>query len=265
MQVIKPDSDFEQVSGQVIREFDVITIGVYAKLLSFGKNWNLNIKGLSKALKLSIDKTRKAITELESAGFIVRKAIYNGNKLKGWEYTIYGNCVEESERSKAGFSVSQNQTTLKSDNTENDQDNNNIFEDNNILKRNNKNEIYSLGTTLPSSNNPINTQNNPHPKVAATPSPKVQYAEFVKMTEKEYKSLVSVYGEKITNEFIKILDNYKGSSGKTYKNDYRAILTWVVDRYKKDHNIVTITPTDDKPRWMKLGYPSEEAFNNRFK
>ena len=29
------------------------------------------------------------------------------------------------------------------------------------------------------------------------------------------------------------LDNYKGSSGKTYKSDYRAILSWVIEKIKE--------------------------------
>ena len=33
-----------------------------------------------------------------------------------------------------------------------------------------------------------------------------------------------------TDELIRVLDNYKGSSGKKYKSDYRAILTWTVER-----------------------------------
>jgi hypothetical protein len=63
---------------------------------------------------------------------------------------------------------------------------------------------------------------------------KVFYAEFVSMTEIEYQKLVAEHGELATKEMIKILDNYKGSKGKTYKNDYRAILTWVVSRYEED-------------------------------
>lgn len=58
--------------------------------------------------------------------------------------------------------------------------------------------------------------------------PKVKYAEFVSMTEAEHQKLLETYGEADTQELIEILDNYKGSKGKTYKNDYRAILSWVV-------------------------------------
>ncbi|MED1954631.1 hypothetical protein [Brevibacillus centrosporus] len=58
----------------------------------------------------------------------------------------------------------------------------------------------------------------------------VQYAEFVFMTIEEYEKLVEEYGEADTLRFIKTLDNYKGANGKKYKDDYRAILSWVVER-----------------------------------
>ena len=57
---------------------------------------------------------------------------------------------------------------------------------------------------------------------------KKNYAEFVSMTKEEYKKLVDKYGKEFTDKCIEVLDNYKGSSGKKYKSDYRAILTWVV-------------------------------------
>lgn len=63
---------------------------------------------------------------------------------------------------------------------------------------------------------------------------KVQYAEYVTMTESERQKLVEEYGEKMTERMITMLDNYKGSTGKKYKSDYRAILSWVVDKIKKE-------------------------------
>ena len=63
--------------------------------------------------------------------------------------------------------------------------------------------------------------------------PKIHFAEFVTMTNAEHEKLVSTYGKEFANQCIQVLDNYKGSNGKTYKSDYRAILTWVVDEVKK--------------------------------
>lgn len=65
-------------------------------------------------------------------------------------------------------------------------------------------------------------------------SSKNKYAEFVKMEVREYQNLIERYGEQATQKLIELLDNYKGSSGKTYKSDYRAILNWVVDKAKKE-------------------------------
>ncbi|MCR8983177.1 phage replisome organizer N-terminal domain-containing protein [Brevibacillus laterosporus] len=60
--------------------------------------------------------------------------------------------------------------------------------------------------------------------------PKKKYAEFVSMTEEEYEKLVSKHGKYLAEKMIEKLDNYKGSKGKTYKSDYRAILNWVEDK-----------------------------------
>lgn len=63
---------------------------------------------------------------------------------------------------------------------------------------------------------------------------KVQFAEFVSMTNDEYTSLVTKVGEQGAKRCIEILDNYKGSSGKKYSSDYRAILNWTIARYDEE-------------------------------
>lgn len=77
----------------------------------------------------------------------------------------------------------------------------------------------------------IGKVNNKAKKEAAE---KTQYADYVFMTTKEYEKLIEQYGEPMTKRMIEILDNYKGSSGKKYKSDYRTILNWVVERVKKE-------------------------------
>lgn len=62
---------------------------------------------------------------------------------------------------------------------------------------------------------------------------KIHFAEFVSMTNAEYEKLVSTYGKDFANQCINSLDNYKGSTGKKYKSDYRAILSWVIDKVKQ--------------------------------
>ena len=67
----------------------------------------------------------------------------------------------------------------------------------------------------------------------ATEESKVKYGEYVSMTENEYASLIKKVGKRGADACIEKLDNYKGSSKKTYASDYRAILNWVVDETRK--------------------------------
>lgn len=60
--------------------------------------------------------------------------------------------------------------------------------------------------------------------------PKAQWAENVTMTNAEYQALLDTHGPADTTRLIEILDNYKGCTGKTYASDYRAILSWCVDK-----------------------------------
>ena len=68
---------------------------------------------------------------------------------------------------------------------------------------------------------------------------KKNFGEFVTMTDEEYSKLVDTHGSEFVVQCIGTLDNYKGSSGAKYKSDYRAILSWVVDRVNQKCNVVT--------------------------
>ncbi len=66
---------------------------------------------------------------------------------------------------------------------------------------------------------------------------KIKFAEFIAMTNDEYQSLIAneqLGCEAAVKRCIEILDNYKGSTGRKYKSDYRAILSWVIDRYLEE-------------------------------
>lgn len=82
-------------------------------------------------------------------------------------------------------------------------------------------------------------------------TPKTRYADFVSLKESEYQKLVDKHGEELTKRMIEILDNYKGSTGKKYKDDYRTILNWVVKRVEEEE--AQVKPTlrkqqgQDKP------------------
>ncbi|MBO8169986.1 MAG: hypothetical protein H0Z35_12500 [Thermoanaerobacteraceae bacterium] len=63
---------------------------------------------------------------------------------------------------------------------------------------------------------------------------KIKYAEFVSMTEVEHQKLIERFGREKTARMIEVLDNYKGAKGRQYKSDYRAILSWVVDKVEQE-------------------------------
>lgn len=65
---------------------------------------------------------------------------------------------------------------------------------------------------------------------------KTLYRDSVYLSDEEVEKLVLEHGQKFTDDCIELLDNYKGSSGKNYKSDYKAILTWVVARVKQNMN-----------------------------
>ena len=71
-------------------------------------------------------------------------------------------------------------------------------------------------------------------KEKAAKKVKYKYAEFVTLTRDEYAKLCEQFGEDPAKRMVEILDNYKGAKGKRYRSDYRAILTWVVDRYNEE-------------------------------
>lgn len=65
---------------------------------------------------------------------------------------------------------------------------------------------------------------------------KIQFAEFVHLKQNEYDELVNRFGENGARDIITILDNYKGSSGKKYVSDYRAMSSWVIKRYEEEQS-----------------------------
>lgn len=72
------------------------------------------------------------------------------------------------------------------------------------------------------------------PLTPLSPPAAVQWAENVTMTNDEHDKLLAAHGPADTARLIEILDNYKGSTGKRYRSDYRAILSWCTDRLEEE-------------------------------
>lgn len=82
---------------------------------------------------------------------------------------------------------------------------------------------------------------------------KLKFADTVKLYQKEWDSLVEKFGEPFASKLIEELDYYKGSSGKRYKSDYKAILNWVVEKCEKKY-----------PQLKKVEKKTETSSSNPF-
>lgn len=92
----------------------------------------------------------------------------------------------------------------------------------------------------PTSNQPATNQHLTTNKESSNKAKKAKqvnkntYGECVKLSDGEVEKLKAEFGQVGLTKMITILDNYKGSSGKKYVSDYKAILSWVVKRYQDE-------------------------------
>lgn len=89
--IIEAKDNFQKVAKDIIfsKEVDVLTLGIYVKVLCLGKAWKLNVKGLASKLHLSTDKIRSSFATLEKAGYLRRTRTHGPNgRFVGWDYEI---------------------------------------------------------------------------------------------------------------------------------------------------------------------------------
>jgi hypothetical protein len=75
------------------------------------------------------------------------------------------------------------------------------------------------------------------------------------LTDDEYARLISDYGEDVTKQYIKKVDEYCEQSGKTYKNYNLAIRNTFMsrDNVKKEQNKLPTEADYDFSDWYKEG------------
>ncbi len=72
------------------------------------------------------------------------------------------------------------------------------------------------------------------PRAVSEQPVKIQFADFVTLTQREHDLLVAKHGEEDAARCIEILNNYKGQEGKKYDSDFYAINNWVVKRLAEE-------------------------------
>ena len=63
---------------------------------------------------------------------------------------------------------------------------------------------------------------------------KLQFAEYVTLTQREHDLLIAKRGEEDAAAMIDILNNYKGSKGVKYVSDFCALNGWVSKRLAEE-------------------------------
>lgn len=186
-----------------------------------GKYWMyLPVKGFAEHFDyMTIDVIRRTKEKLVSKGALI--TTFSKSRDRTMWYTLAPEIIEHLSKYPTNWQNSQMQLAdLPNANGE-------------IAKCN-----TVIINTISNNNPPIYPPKTSKRKKAA-PTPIVQFAEFVAMTNAEYEALIAKLGSKsAADKCIELLDNYKGSSGKKYRSDYRAILSWVIDKYKQQHRSV---------------------------
>jgi hypothetical protein len=99
------------------------------------------------------------------------------------------------------------------------------------------------------SETPQTKQNKTKQKETKQNETKTHYSERVSLSESEYQSLIENYGEAFTRDCIKLLENYKASSGKQYESDFHAMQSWVITRVTDQMNKPATQATTQKPAY----------------
>jgi len=215
--------------------------GLLATIMSLPKKWDFSIDGIASILKEGKTAIYTAIDELIEQGYCVRVEMRDNGKFTGNEYHF-----AEKKGGADAYKPHQENPNAGNPNSENPPQ-------------------YNI------EKNKISTESNTLSKHKEK-EPKVKFADFVSMTNAEYEKLMAELGESGAKECIDILNNYKGSKGKTYKSDYLAINSWVIDKYK-EKKAKALSPqfrqsplpqNNSLPKWKAMGFGSQEEYLKAF-
>lgn len=83
-------------------------MGLMSKMLSLPDDWDYSVAGLTKIVKEGRDAVRKALQELEAAGYLIREQSRQGGSFAGCDYTLF-----EQPQNRSCSPSSENPTTVK--------------------------------------------------------------------------------------------------------------------------------------------------------
>lgn len=240
---VRKTKDFSIVSNVLLRDkrLSLRARGLLVFMLSLSDTWEYSIAGLANATGESTGKISTCLKELESNGYLTRERIRNAKgQMDRIEYILRESPISENPN--------EDKPTQEKPGVENPTLEKPILEKPSVENRaqyNTKENKNQDKEELKEKKNQENKESIRAREEAKEPLPKkIKYADDVLLTETEYSALIAKLGSKqAADECIEILSNYKGATGRKYKSDYKAILNWVVDKYRERHK----TPTRAQP------------------
>jgi hypothetical protein len=169
---------------------------------------------------------RRILSNLVEKGLIIKREIHkNGVQFNTYKVDVQGvtKCYGGGNKLLHGGGNEMLPNNIINNNTIN---NNRVEPTPEIFE--NKNEISLIKTEEERKKVAPKKENKPQPQKFKVPK-----FESVSFTLEQMRALEERFGSD-TEWIIKTLHNYKMSKGATYKSDYHAIFTWVIDKYLKE-------------------------------
>jgi predicted transcriptional regulator len=225
----------------------------FIKLYRSMKNWGWYKDSITKAVFIHLLLSANFKPNTYKGVLIERGQVPFGRKQLSFELGI----SEQQVRTALKHLISTNEITIKTSlqgsiATINNYD---TYQDlTNDVTNNQPTTNQQLTNNQPLSKKGRKKEGNNIPPISPAGTDKITFAEYVQMKQSEHDKLVERVGEYGAKRCIEILDNYKGANGKKYKNDYRAILNWVIARYEQEPKpepeivqYIPPKPEDDAP------------------
>ncbi len=242
--VIK-NSNYTTMSNYHLRSknLSLKAIGLLSKIFSLPEDWDYSISGLVAICKENETAVKSALSELKEWGYLVvtkSKSPENGRFV--YIYDFYEYSEKDARNKPVSNKEKANKKSVINPETDNPYTENPGVEnlpvekltmDNPTLENHGQLNTNKLNTNKLSTDNKIKKNKCGHKKPVKTAAPDFEkriYGDNVLLTEKEYQILCSEHGAAFIEKCIETLSFYKLSSGKTYKSDFFAIKSWVIER-----------------------------------
>lgn len=208
--------------------------------LGWVQDFSMSNGRLAEMAGLSVQQLNRSRQELIDNGYIKYQKGQNSKQSGKYKIVLlYQNIANFNIKAESKPNQSRIDSDIKAE-TLNRQDKTIPDYDKEKAEKESRDDVYlpseNKSTHSPEKNKALDSKKSQEEKTKCKTSSskktiikKINYAENVKLTKEEYDKLVAENGEELIKACITKLDNYKGSSGKKYKSDYRAILSWVLD------------------------------------